>query len=690
MQEVRRADMLVRRGEFGIESVTDSCTTHTIEDELAIAHRALGEGDLGHAAFHIATALATDPRNAEAVAVFDGWFAACDNALGLVTKRENENWEGWFAMRARTYAKLGRSENALPLLTKLAAAAPEKAYLSWLALIPNPGQVSDEAAESAAVELLQLANAIPEPLASEHPAQDTVAAALGLLADWREVKRQLPAPLHATAIFLRKLGKLEEALTAARALYDLRPDWRSIGTLTATLRASGDLEGALEIARRGTALAPPDSRAAMSLDVGDLCLDLDRVSEARHAYAAALALEPENAWARSSFPYARFRELGDEVDRATLRQWSLEHPDDGRAFWLLSEIGEPLLEQPFVPSDATVGVFRHLHKSFLNDPPTSGPISMSMALSAPEGPSNMLARGLLERAFGQRIEIELSIDSSPTPDPREPLPGADVFLWRRAGDDFEAALPPPDATVQREVGLIAATPYRLDLWAERARILGEALGPTRVGDLLASMVHPPPLPSARYDPPRWVQSVQVAAALTIRYVDRCWEGSTARATLLSLARGPVDWSVTAAIVALMWTARHEPQSVTEIEALFAELRRRESRTAGCTYDVPLRQAWLLLPGVSVEMRATLQRELGEETDEVSAAHAADLLPRVPGDGPGWRRPVCWAIALTSLLLPALSPKALGDWWILGSIVGLGVAFWVWISGVPPLQRGSDS
>ncbi len=130
-----------------------------------------------------------------------------------------------------------------------------------------------------------------------------------------------------------------------------------------------------------------------------------------------------------------------------------------------------MLERPFIPSDATADAFRHLHKCFLNDPPTSGPIGTSMALSAPEGPSNMLARGLLERAFGQRIEIDLSIASSPTPDPREPLPGADVFLWRRAGDDFEAALPPPDATVQREVGLIASTPYRLDSWAERARIL---------------------------------------------------------------------------------------------------------------------------------------------------------------------------------------------------------------------------
>jgi len=436
--------------------VTDGCTTQTIEDELTIAHRALGEGDLGHAAFHIATALVTDPRSAEALAVFDGWFAACDDALALVTKRDKERWEGWFAMRARTYAKLGRAEDALPLLAKLAAAVPEKAYLAWLPLIRSPGQVSDEAAERAALELLGLANSLPEPLSSAHPAHDTVVSALGLLAEWRETKRQLPVPLHAVAIFLRKLGKREEALSAARSLFELRPDWRSIGTLCSCLRVAGDLEAALDIARRGTEVAPPDSRAAMWLDVGDLCLDLNRLSEAQQAYAAALALEPDNAWARSSLPYARFRELGHEADRTALRQWSLEHPDDARAFRLLREIGEPLLEQPFVPSDASVGISRHLQQSFIDAPPTSGPIKLSLALSAPEGPSNMLACVLLEHALGQRIEVDLSVATVPSPDPREPLPGADVALWRRAGNGFEVALAPPDATVQREVGTIAA------------------------------------------------------------------------------------------------------------------------------------------------------------------------------------------------------------------------------------------
>jgi tetratricopeptide (TPR) repeat protein len=686
--------MLPRHGsKCGVGVVTDSCTPHTIDEELAIAHRALAEGDLGHAAFHIAAALATDPSHAEAGAVFDGWFMACDDALRLLAQREDERWAGWFAMRARTYAKLGRGEDALRLVAKLAAALPEKSYLSWLPLIRNPGELSDEAVEEAAAELLMLANSLPQPVDAADPAHGTAVAALALLADWRESRRRLPVPLHAFTILLRKLGKMEQALMAAHALYELRPDWRSNGTLCSTLRAAGDLEGALAIARRGTELAPPDTRAASWLDVGDLCLDLDRVADARNAYAEALLLEPENAWARSGFPFARYRELGEEADREALRQWSSDHPEDERAFWLLSTIGEPLLEQPFVPTDATVGILRHLHETFLDAPPKTGPVEIEMAVTAPEGPSNLLALALFEQAFGQPVKLKLSVGSVPGRDLRLPLPGAEVALWRRAGDGFEVALRPPDAAVQREVAAIAVEPYRLAAWAERARILGEALGPARAFDLVSTLVHPPPLPSPRYEPARWIQNVQVAAALAISYVDRGWEGSSRRHYLLSVARGPVDWSVTAAIVALMWTARHEPKSVSEIETLFAELRERENPNAGCTYDVPLRQAWLLLPGVGAEMQATLQRELAARlSDEGSEppAETAEEAPPAHSHDPGWRRPATWSIALASLCLPVVWPKALGEWWILGTILGLGLAFWVWISGVPPLRRGTDS
>lgn len=126
--------------------MTDSCAAQSIEDELAIAHRAFKEGELGHAAFHIAAALVIDQNRPETLAVFDGWFAATDDPLGLIKSRNDQQWEGWGAMRARVHATLGQPDEALPLLAGLSTFAPHKAYLAWLPLLRNASQVEDETA----------------------------------------------------------------------------------------------------------------------------------------------------------------------------------------------------------------------------------------------------------------------------------------------------------------------------------------------------------------------------------------------------------------------------------------------------------------------------------------------------------------------------------------------------------------
>ena len=620
---------------------------------------------------------------------FDAWLAATDDPLRLVTGRDNEQWEGWGAMRARAHARLGHATEALPLLGELAAFAPHKGYLTWLPLIRNVGQVPDETAQRTSHALLRFAGTLTQPLATGDPARPSVDAALALLAEWRETKRGLPEPLHALSILLRKLGRTGEALAAARTLFELRPDWRSAGTLSSTLRAAGDLEAALEMAKRGAELTAPELRAANFLDVGDLSLELNRPSEARQAYSAALELEQDNAWGRAGFFYASFREHGNEADRAALRSFVVEHPDDRHACQLLGAIGEPLLDKAVWPSDATAAAFRQIHQSCLENPP-SAPLKMSVAVSAPEGPSNTLAGEVSARAFGQRLELELSVTTIPTPDPREPLPGAELALWRRAGGSFEAALDPPDPAVQREVGILAATPYNLAIWMERARILGEALGPARVGELLATMVHPPPLPHRHFDPPLWIQNVQIAAAAAIAHVDRGWQGSVRRASLLSIGRGPVDWSVTAAIVVLMWISMHEPRSRAEIEALFQDLRRRESRAAGCTYDVPLRQAWLRIPGIAPETRAMLQGELsallsdGETPSPISEPDPDPLPAKV---GSGRVTAAAWALGLSGVfLVPRIWPAAWGDWSLGPSMACVGLGFWIWARQVRSRPR----
>jgi hypothetical protein len=68
----------------------------------------------------------------------------------------------------------------------------------------------------------------------------------------------------------------------------------------------------------------------------------------------------------------------------------------------------------------------------------------------------------------------------------------------------------------------------------------------------------------------WVFRRQIAAALTMAHVDKGWKGSRRQDALLTLLYGPVDWTATAALVAMIEIARNEPAHTSEIMAMLRE------------------------------------------------------------------------------------------------------------------------
>ena len=89
--------------------------------------------------------------------------------------------------------------------------------------------------------------------------------------------------------------------------------------------------------------------------------------------------------------------------------------------------------------------------------------------------------------------------------------------------------------------------------------------------------------------------MQIASALTLAALDRGWDAlSTRRRALYSLALGPVDWSVTAAAIALAHIARTEPATGQDVLNLFAYLRQQAGRVGYTTYAAPLSMIWLRL------------------------------------------------------------------------------------------------
>ncbi|HZW33835.1 MAG TPA: hypothetical protein VFF52_24145, partial [Isosphaeraceae bacterium] len=173
-------------------------------------------------------------------------------------------------------------------------------------------------------------------------------------------------------------------------------------------------------------------------------------------------------------------------------------------------------------------------------------------------------------------------------------------------------LPPPPDDVTQAVAAIAAVDYDRSSWAESAARLGASLGPDRVDELLGVMVHPPlaPDPFAPWD---WIQRIQLAAAMAVSGLDEGWAGSLRRKVLISLVNGPMDWSVSAAVVALAHLAATDPEIAAEaLEVFRARLGNLPDRGHIC-YAVPLFLAMLDLPGVTPAERAELSARLRQRS-----------------------------------------------------------------------------
>jgi tetratricopeptide (TPR) repeat protein len=119
-------------------------------------------------------------------------------------------------------------------------------------------------------------------------------------------------------------------------------------------------------------------------------------------------------------------------------------------------------------------------------------------------------------------------------------------------------------------------------------------------------------------PAGWVYRVQVAAALVLAHLDGGWEDSLRRKALLSLANGPVDWTVDAALVALSALAREEEDAAAEVVRLFRELRKAAPADGLICYHGALLWCSLRLPDLEDEERDDLRRRLRAWQDGRSA------------------------------------------------------------------------
>ncbi|HEU4326448.1 MAG TPA: tetratricopeptide repeat protein [Roseiflexaceae bacterium] len=547
-----------------LKSAGDDPATAQPQDDLLIAQRALEQdGDPAHAVSHLAWALARDPQDRRALALLERAIRAARDPLALAPISTTEPTPyPIIAVRALLLRRQGQLDEALHLMAQIYQVVPDAPFLAWV----TEWAADEEGFEATDPGVMALLIGSLSTQLSQGLGQGSADALTALTPALLRYQATHPQPGAVGALLstlVRKQGQLDEAMALAWSAYAAEPGYMTAAILGGAHRALGATAEAVAAYRAALGFEPDD--LPIRLDLGDILCENGQFIEGLAAYGEVLAREPQHSWALPSTLYYRAVLEPHGGWEEQLEHYAQANPDNGRAQYLAGQLA-PYHSWLPCPRDAIVNAIETALRD--NHELVSGDITVS--LSALESPSARLA---VERALARHspdARLVVSVEQLQRPDPRLPSGPTDVVLWRYQGNDPQPALGPPFAEVANAVAELAARPFHADSWFAQAGQIAVRLGEIAPRDLLATMVHPPEPPA---DVPvwDWIFRVQVAAAFVLAALDKGWDGSLRRRALFALARGPLDWSVAAAVIALVHLARREPAARAEIGTLYSEL-----------------------------------------------------------------------------------------------------------------------
>ena len=572
----------------------------TPEQEAIDAQKALAAGRLSLAADHLAHALAADPLRKDWLAVLARLIDAADDPLALAPLDPESTPVGMVAIRAYAMLKLQRFHDAIDLVMQCALAAPNKPFLDWgLAWVKKP-----RAAHK--VNCLKL---IPyfQSLIDEFPRLRALPSAreallkrlptfIRLLRETQICDGQF---LLLCTTLLRRLPDVDAALETALELHELEPGYQSSLALAMVYRERDDIDRAEKWFREAIRHQPQDIGAR--LDLADMFWESNRLENAERWYREALKIDPEHAYAVPSLYAVHYERTKDEAWKTSLEEYARLNPYNDRARDLIDRYGPYFGTWLAEPQEASLGLIRLMDEKWRAGKSIE---IQAIALSSLEAPSIYLCFDLQLSREGKDGELIIDVQSIPQPDVRYPRVPVEFQLWRYKGARPVVAVSAPSQRILDAVAVIASRPYHLKTWLADAAEVAPQFGPGRVLDILAAMVHPPPLPR-RFTPWEWVQRIQIAAALLVAKVESKWQGSRRRQGLFDLCNGPLDWTTVAGILALATLAQDEPAVADDVANLFNELLANVPQGGYICHLYPLVVAYQRLPNLSPKERQDL-------------------------------------------------------------------------------------
>ncbi|GAA4097996.1 tetratricopeptide repeat protein [Actinomadura miaoliensis] len=535
------------------------------QGELSMARLALDDGELRHAADHVARALVCDPVLPEAHELLAA-LAAHPRGGADLFPLDQPVFLGTVVARAHVLASRGEPQQALSLLVSAQSHEPGGAWadVPWMR---DPALPARLAPDDVSMLVMRLASGLGDPVPEDErpPLRPFCDLARAMCA----AHPGHGAMLWTSSILMRRVGATGEAIELAARSESVEPSFHAAMALGYAYRAERRYQEAEQAWLRALRFDP--GNLALYTDIGELLALAGRPADGLAWVERALQQDPRDP---SAFPTAcgmRFERDGDLAHLVALADYMREHPDNGHADSVLTHHSQRLYWLGHIPQpgEAVINVLRQV----LSDEGPQDPTGISLTISAPEPPSALLAF-----AASLGVSDGVTITQVPEPDARRPVP--EVFadgpvravrgsVWAYQGTLARPAMAPPSqAAVQAVHGLAGHRWRHLPAaYDDAVRLSGLSLN-----DLLGLLVHPPVPhevpPLHRAD---WIRSVQAWTCLGIAHfqADQPWHGSERRAVLVDLAYGPEDWVSEMALAAMIATAWVDPGVRADVAELVA-------------------------------------------------------------------------------------------------------------------------
>ncbi|MGK7925639.1 MAG: tetratricopeptide repeat protein [Spirulina sp.] len=574
----------------------------TPEDNVKSARNALAKGQLSRATFHLSSALSVDPENADWLNLLHQIIETADDPLKLVPLKQDVYF-ALLAVRAYILAYLSHYNEAVYWLSQVTQVLAQPIYLPWFAdWLSLPEAATALTPETRTLFLQTLLGKFPGDRIENETTRQHLDRITEAISQLRQIAPDDEMLAFSHIALLRKLGYLEEALELAQNNYETLPCWKTAVSLALVYRARGETDRAIQTYQNALAYDSNDLTAL--LDIADLYCDSGRFEEGITYYQKVLDREPDHPWAKPYFLYYQFFQQQDLIWKDRLQTYASEHPDNVNATHLFNHL--QVLVSPYLgylpdPTDATINILHAFEKHPEKDSPAT------LKLTSLESPSSRLVLQLYVKEKFALDNLPIKIEELQNPDPRLPRASVNYLLWQYEGVDPYPNVNPPREDIAKAIATLAARAYSLQSWSQNAHKIANFFGKEQLNSFLGVMVHPPP------NPPEiplwsWVHRVQIAAALAIAYLDTGWKNSLRKQVLFDLARGPMDWTNEAAIIALMQLALEVEEAAIEILALFRELLGNIPEPGYCPYLYGLVSCSLYLPFIDDELRQHLERE----------------------------------------------------------------------------------